>query len=57
MTNNSLQIEQQKLAQLQGIHYQLSRIADILGNEFGERPPVNTAEIRQQIAAANERRQ
>ncbi|MEQ8400702.1 MAG: hypothetical protein RIB53_00945 [Roseitalea porphyridii] len=59
MTNNSLeQIEQQKLVQLQGIHYQLSRIADILAHKHGEPAFVNTVDVERQIAAvASERRQ
>jgi len=57
MTNNSLQIEAQKLVQLQGIHYQLSRIADILAHKHGEPAFVNTADIERQIAALNGQRQ
>ena len=56
MINKSLQdIEQQKLAQLQGIHFQLSRIADILGRKHGEPAFVDIADLERQVAVAQRR--
>lgn len=53
MTINALdqtQIEIQKIEQLKGIHYQLSRIGDILGRRYGEPKYVDMTDVQHQLA-------